>query len=429
MKWDTLKPIVVLTAICLVVSAALAGTYALTKPVIDAAKAAEANAALVAVLPEGKDFEKVECETENVLDAYKESSGAGYVFQAQGKGFGGMITVMVGIGPDGTITGTQVMDHSETAGIGTQIENESFQQQYVGKDYTLEGTETISGATFSSKGFNYAINAAYEAYGVLAGVDTSTEREIVYPDAELVASMIGENYILMDVEGTDGVYASTSGYAYNMTGEGFASDIHVLVAIDNNGAIIGAKMFQHGETDDYGAKLARDSYSEKWVGLTADSELPMKSGATVTSKAYKACVEGAFAAMEAASAKYDELSAMLPGALTAVDSAIELDPAVKSAYTSENGYLFDVAGEGFGGELKVLVAIDNNGAILSAKMYQHTETDDYGAKLARDSYGEKWVGLASGDELPMKSGATVTSKAYKGCVEAAFAAYETVKGA
>ena len=44
MKWENLKPIVVLTVICLVVSAALAGTYNLTKPVIDAAKAAQAPA-------------------------------------------------------------------------------------------------------------------------------------------------------------------------------------------------------------------------------------------------------------------------------------------------------------------------------------------------------------------------------------------------
>lgn len=43
MKWEKLKPIVVLTAICLVVSAALTGTYNLTKPVIDAAKAAQAQ--------------------------------------------------------------------------------------------------------------------------------------------------------------------------------------------------------------------------------------------------------------------------------------------------------------------------------------------------------------------------------------------------
>ena len=71
MKWENLKPIVVLTVICLVVSAALAGTYNLTKPVIDAAKAAQANEALAAVLPEGADFEEVTVTAENVTKAYK----------------------------------------------------------------------------------------------------------------------------------------------------------------------------------------------------------------------------------------------------------------------------------------------------------------------------------------------------------------------
>ena len=59
MKWEKLKPIVVLTAICVIVSAALVGTYGLTKPVIDAAKAAEANAALSAVLPDGTEHREI----------------------------------------------------------------------------------------------------------------------------------------------------------------------------------------------------------------------------------------------------------------------------------------------------------------------------------------------------------------------------------
>lgn len=170
MKWEKLKPIVVLTAICVIVSAALVGTYGLTKPVIDAAKAAEANAALSAVLPDGTDFEEVTVTAENVLNAYKAGNGAGYVFQAQGKGFAGMITVMVGISSDGAITGTQVMEHGETPGIGDRIEKEAhFQEQYLGKDYNLEGIEFLSGATFSSKGFNAAVGNAFVAYGEPGG--------------------------------------------------------------------------------------------------------------------------------------------------------------------------------------------------------------------------------------------------------------------
>ena len=212
MKWEKLKPIVVLTAICVIVSAALVGTYGLTKPVIDAAKAAEANAALSAVLPDGADFEEVTVTAENVLNAYKAGNGAGYVFQAQGKGFAGMITVMVGISSDGSITGTQVMEHGETPGIGDRIEKEAhFQEQYLGKDYNLEGIEFLSGATFSSKGFNTAVGNAFVAYGELAGIaiEAPTE-EKVYPEAELITEMLGEGYTELETapEGTDSAYQS-----------------------------------------------------------------------------------------------------------------------------------------------------------------------------------------------------------------------------
>jgi len=300
MKWDTFKPIVVLTAICIVISGALVGTYSMTKPVIDAAKAEEERLALMAVLPEGKNFEAIDVAAENIVSAYVDTEGAGYVFMAQGKGFAGAISVMVGIGSDGLITGTQVMEHGETPGIGDKmITEEWFQPQYVGKDQNLEGVESITGATFSSKGFNAAITAAYAAYGEVAGVEIEVPaKDPVYPEAALVASMLGDSYEEITVDGMDSAYASDAGYAFNVAAEGFADDIHVLVAIDNNGAIIAAKMYQYMETPDYGAKLAKDSFSAKWVGLTAESDMPAVSGSTVTSNAYKTCVEAAFAAYE-----------------------------------------------------------------------------------------------------------------------------------
>ena len=310
MKWDTLKPIVVLTAVCVVVSAALTGTYKLTKPVIDAAKADEANAALLAVLPEGADFEQVTVTAENVLSAYRAGNGAGYVFQSQGKGFAGMITVMVGISSDGNITGTQVMEHGETPGIGTKIEEDpSYQEQFLGKDYNLEGVTTISGATFSSKGFSAAVSNAFVAYGELAGITIEAPvEEPVYPAAELIAEMLGEGYTELEEipEGVDSVYQSELGYAFNVHASGFSGELHILVAIDNNGAIIASKLYQHTETpNEYegvdGSKLAKSSYSKKWIGLTADtpeSELPVVSKATYTSNGYKAAVKAAFEAYQ-----------------------------------------------------------------------------------------------------------------------------------
>ena len=310
MKWENLKPIVVLTVICLVVSAALAGTYNLTKPVIDAAKAAQANEALAAVLPEGADFEEVTVTAENVTKAYKAGNGAGYVFQAQGKGFAGMISVMVGISADGTVTGTQVMEHGETPSIGDRIETEpNFQQQYIGKDFTLKDIEFLTGATFSSKGFNAAVGNAFVAYGELAGIEIEAPtEEKVYPEAELIAEMLGDGYTELETapEGTDSAYQSELGYAFNVHASGFSGELHILVAIDNNGAIIASKLYQHTETpNEYegidGAKLSKSSYSKKWIGVTAetpDSELPMVSKATFTSNGYKEAVKLAFAAYE-----------------------------------------------------------------------------------------------------------------------------------
>ena len=55
--WKLLAPIVVLTCIGLVITAALAVTNQLTAPVIAAQEAAAAQAALQVVLPEGSDFQ------------------------------------------------------------------------------------------------------------------------------------------------------------------------------------------------------------------------------------------------------------------------------------------------------------------------------------------------------------------------------------
>ena len=120
--------------------------------------------------------------------------------------------------------------------------------------------------------------------------------------------MLGEGYTELETapEGTDSAYQSELGYAFNVHASGFSGELHILVAIDNNGAIIASKLYQHTETpNEYegidGSKLAKSSYSKKWIGVTAetpDSELPMVSKATYTSNGYKEAVKLAFAAFE-----------------------------------------------------------------------------------------------------------------------------------
>ncbi|HOG01637.1 MAG: Electron transport complex protein RnfG [Firmicutes bacterium ADurb.Bin248] len=163
---DIVKPIVVLTLICLVVSAALAFTNSLTKPVIDEAAAKRSDEIRLAVMPEADAFEQIEVPgmPETVSAAYRAKNGAGYVFNVVGRGYGGDMQIICGIGPDGRITACMTLSHSETEGVGSKTAEEEYRGQYAGKDASLEGVEAISRATVSSEAYEKAIRDVFEAY-------------------------------------------------------------------------------------------------------------------------------------------------------------------------------------------------------------------------------------------------------------------------
>ena len=163
---ELMKPVIVLTAICVIAAALLGFTYNLTAPLIAQAEEDAANAAMAEVVPGATSFTACELPTpiENVLNISQEDSGLGYAIQVQDQGYGGAYVVMVGIGPDGKITGAKLMDNSETPGLGSKTGTDDFISQFIGKDQALEGVSTISGATISSNAFLRCIDTAYQAY-------------------------------------------------------------------------------------------------------------------------------------------------------------------------------------------------------------------------------------------------------------------------
>jgi len=165
-KKEFLMPVIVLTAICLVISAALAFTNSLTKPVIDAAAAERADAVRLDVLPQADAFEQLEASglPQSVTDVYKAANGAGYVFTVIAKGYGGDMEILCGIDASGKITACMTLSHSETSGIGSKTTEEAYRSQYAGKDSSLEGVSAISGATVSSTAYENAIKDAFKAF-------------------------------------------------------------------------------------------------------------------------------------------------------------------------------------------------------------------------------------------------------------------------
>jgi len=170
---DYLKPILVLMLICLVISAALAFTNEKTAPIIEQTQKANAEAARKEVLPEADSFSPVELTglPSTVTAVYKAENGVGFVFMLTAKGYGGDMTLICGIDKDGKITACKTLTQSETQGLGSKTTQPEFRDQFVGKDSSLYGVETISGATISSKAYLGAIKDAFTAYEMAKGAE------------------------------------------------------------------------------------------------------------------------------------------------------------------------------------------------------------------------------------------------------------------
>ncbi len=144
--------------------------------------------AMITVLPEATAFEDV---IESVKPEWNEKTGLlgvqkakneegqtiGFCVEVAPNGYSDIIDMMVGINQNGEVTNVSIISLSDTPGIGTQIEEELFQKQFVGKSGTLtavkgsaaSSTEValISGATYSSTGFADGVNAALQVYKIL----------------------------------------------------------------------------------------------------------------------------------------------------------------------------------------------------------------------------------------------------------------------
>lgn len=173
-NWNRMfKPIVVLVAICILVTGALAATNSVTAPIIEEATRLAQEQARQELLPEAEGFDKIEgIDVANVSDVYAASNGVGYVVTSSAKGYGGTMTVMVSFTPEGTIKQIKVTEQAETQGIGSKVAGDaSFWTRYAGleaKPLVLDqDVDRLTGATISSRALTAAVNSAIDAYNAI----------------------------------------------------------------------------------------------------------------------------------------------------------------------------------------------------------------------------------------------------------------------
>ena len=170
MKNDFVAPILVLSLICLVISGALAMMDDVTAPIIADAAAERAEAAMYSIIPNATGFVSIESEgfPRMVREAFRTENGVGYIFIVSVNGFSGEIRVICGVDPDGRIISSKTLQHTETKGIGTVLEEPAFLNQFDGKDSRLDGVVTRTGATISTAAYIRAIMDAFAAFEAIS---------------------------------------------------------------------------------------------------------------------------------------------------------------------------------------------------------------------------------------------------------------------
>lgn len=184
MKSSLVNMVLSLGIITVVAAAALAGVYTATKEPIAQAKAEKQKSAIGQVLPEihfnNNPADEaaevtVDGETVTVFPARQDGELVGMAVESHdANGFSGLITVMYGFDPSGNIRGFAVMQHAETPGLGSKMDewfsnpahtviglNANSANLTVSKDGG--DVDAITAATISSRTFLRALTLANQA--------------------------------------------------------------------------------------------------------------------------------------------------------------------------------------------------------------------------------------------------------------------------
>ena len=386
-----IKSVGVLVAICSVIALLLALTNQITAPIIEKNSAAAANAALLEVMPDGTGFESVDLSgytlPATVTEAYKETSGKGYVVKLVTTGYGPGLTIMCGVSADGVITGAVCLSSNETLS-----KEKEYGQNFTDKDAAaVDATDTIGGATMTTGAYKGAVKDALNTATILGGgeADLRSPEEIfndnlkaALPQAdEFVKKPIADEFGAIDF-----IYTAANGAGY----------VYVI--------------------------------DDAFIGVDAEGNV-----LTETLNSYHAAKAGTAAELAAAHTAVD----------FAVDGISERITSVQK--NAEGNYVIEVDGLGFaykgdpshylqGKEIpiKICVVISPAGTMLECLTVSQQESTGYGAVCGEESYYGQFDGktIENYKDVDIVGSPThkITDNGYLQAIERCFKAVEILEG-
>ena len=141
-----IKLALILTIFCVISAGALAFVYLFTEPKIKLNQKLSYDSSVKEVLPQ-----------------------PGRAIPVSARGYSGSINMMVGVDKSGKIIGVKVLKQTETPGLGANVSNPGFLNQFIGKTAKdqiepKKDIDAITGATISSRAVCKGVKDALEKF-------------------------------------------------------------------------------------------------------------------------------------------------------------------------------------------------------------------------------------------------------------------------
>ncbi len=259
----TIKMVLATTVLGMISAALLTGVYAWTSPIIEANLRQIFFEKIEEYLPEAKDTEII-TEEEQYPEIHvvygPDEELMGFMIENTAGGYEGEILYFTIVDDEGYIKGVEVIEHTETPGIGAQIEREEFRGQFASKHYTDSFTageeiDIISGATISSQAMIASVRNTMQELGQTAYLEEEEVPEIDLadlPDGTFVGSAPGLN------------------------------DEVVAEVVIEGGSIVSVEILDHEDTPDYFEKAKNELVDE--IKKEQSVKVDTVSGATASSR-------------------------------------------------------------------------------------------------------------------------------------------------
>ena len=188
MRKKTKSPGIIKTGIILflitgIAALILASVNNITAPMIAANETEKQMTAMTTVLPDAEKFDELTdvVKIDGVFGIYAGKNGdetVGYAVLVESMGYGGAISMVVGVDMEEKITGVDITNQSETPGLGANCAKDEFKNQFVGKTSEItvaknnakeNQIDAITSATITSKAVTKGVNIAVEAVKNIEG--------------------------------------------------------------------------------------------------------------------------------------------------------------------------------------------------------------------------------------------------------------------